>query len=291
MVEKPGTPDQRSIAVVPIRAITDKDLGDATFRALAMLCSYCNRAGITWVSQKTMAEQSKMSQQAISKHIKKLQEHGYVEVVRKGFRGERATTCRVIFDKSVDTNTAISITSKHEDNRPPHMQEDQQINPEGQRRIAQLIQQAMKPMSTKKEYSMTDKDTLTVRKMKEEIAQKKPKKQASKGLTSTTSEVVNVEASHSQPTEAPFTTSFTTSEVVENTENTVIGKSIKVNNINKVNTVLNNQDRIELNNAGLSDEQIEDNLTHLLDAYKAEGLTPNPKTLVAEIIALAGVGR
>lgn len=282
--QKIAPPDQRTLAVVPIRAIADKDLGDATFRALALLCSYCNRAGITWVSQKKMAEVSNMSQQAISKHIAKLTKLGYVEVVRKGFRGERANTCRVIFDQSVDADTAIAITNPIEDTRPPTMQDDKP-DPEGQRKIASLIAKALKPTVTKKEYTMPKgKPTRTVQEMQNSIAKAKQKK-ASKADSFTTSEVVHEEASHSQPKEPPYTTSYTTSEVVQNTENTGIDKDIYKP------YVLHNQKRIELREAGLSDDEIDGNLEILLAAYQAEGLTPNPDRLATEIADLAKVGR
>lgn len=282
--QKIAPPDQRTLAVVPIRAIADKELGDATFRALALLCSYCNRAGITWVSQKKMAEVSSMSQQAISKHIAKLTKLGYVEVVRKGFRGERANTWRVIFDQSVDADTAIAVTNPIEDTRPPTMQDDKP-DPEGQRKIASLIAKALKPTVTKKEYTMPKgKPTRTVQEMQNSIAKAKQKK-ASKADSFTTSEVVHEEASHTQPKEPPYTTSYTTSEVVQNTENTVLDKVIYRDN------VLHNQKRIELREAGLSDDEIDGNLEILLAAYQAEGLTPNPDRLATEIADLAKVGR
>ena len=286
--QKIAPPDQRTLAVVPIRAIADKELGDATFRALALLCSYCNRAGITWVSQKKMAEVSSMSQQAISKHIAKLTKLGYVEVVRKGFRGERANTWRVIFDQSVDADTAIAITNPIEDTRPPTMRDDKP-DPEGQRKIASLIAKALKPTVTKKEYTMPKgKPTRTVQEMQNSIAKAKSKrtqKAVDNPATFTTSEVVHEEASHTQPKEPPYTTSYTTSEVVQNTENTVLDKDIYKP------YVLHNQKRIELREAGLSDDEIDCNLEILLAAYQAEGLTPNPDRLATEIADLAKVGR
>lgn len=278
VVEKAGEPDQRKVSIVPIRAIGDKKLGDATFRALAMVCSFCNRAGITWVSQKRLATDMKVSQQGISKHIRKLQEAGYIEVVRKGFRGERATTLRVIFDPTVDTDTAIAITSAQEDTRPPHLKEQQMqdMTPdiEGQRRVAQLIAKALKSTTNQKERTMpAEGDTLTVKKMKAEIKKKAPKR-----VTSTTSEVVHEGASHSQPKEPPFTTSLTTSEVVQNSENTVIRDICK--------EYLNEELLVQLTEVGMTHDDIAENLPHLLDAYKAEGLTPTGKQLVESLTAM-----
>lgn len=119
VVEKQAMPDRRSLAVVPIRAAVDKTLTDACFRTLAVLCSYCNRAGITWVSQKRLAEDMKVSRQAITKQLVKLRAAGYVEITRKGFRGERSNTLRVVFDTTLSAQDAIAITSGIEDTRPP----------------------------------------------------------------------------------------------------------------------------------------------------------------------------
>ena len=54
--EKDAPPDQRKVCIMPIRALTDERLTDGSVRILALVCSYCNRAGITWVSQKRLAE-------------------------------------------------------------------------------------------------------------------------------------------------------------------------------------------------------------------------------------------
>lgn len=121
IIEKAAPPDQRAVAVLPIRALVDKQLTDGTFRILGLLCSYCNRAGLTWVSQARLADDMKVSRQAITKHIGKLVAAGYVEVSKKGFKGEKPNTLRVIFDPSIKTEDAVAITSSLEDTRPPEM--------------------------------------------------------------------------------------------------------------------------------------------------------------------------
>ena len=276
--EKDPAPDQRKVSVLPIRAINDKNMGDATFRALAVVCSYCNRAGITWVSQKRLAEDSKMSQQAISKHIVKLVNAGYIEVVKKGFRGERSNTIRVIFDTTVDTETAIAITNPIEDTRPPSMQD--KLDPEGQRRVAQMIAKALKQPLKPKEYSMpADNETRTVKKMKEEIAKSKSKrtpKGTPKPQSNHNPQVVNEEVnqpvdnfSHSQPQLQPNHNL----EVVNNTENTVSKRLYK--------GYLKQEVLVQLHDAGLTDrDQIDENLEHLIAAYKAEGINPTDSQIV-----------
>lgn len=123
--EKEQPPDRRKASVVPIRALSDRKLTEGSLRALLAICSYTNRAGVTWVSQAKIAHDLGISQQAVSKQILKLKEFEYIEVVKKGFRGQSNDTIRVIFDKDIDAETAISIASLVEDSRTPLMREKQ----------------------------------------------------------------------------------------------------------------------------------------------------------------------
>ena len=120
IVEKEEVPHQKAYCITPFRAAADKNLHDGTLRVLMMLCAYTNRAGITWVGQATIAKQLGLHQQSVSRQIKLLESLGYLQVVSKGFKGERADTRRVIFDPSVTTEDAIGIASTaEEDARPP----------------------------------------------------------------------------------------------------------------------------------------------------------------------------
>jgi len=283
--EKDAPPDQRKVCVLPFRAVADKQLTDGALRVLAAICSYCNRAGITWVSQAKVAQDLGVTQQAISKHMRLLVRQGYVEIVRKGFRGERSNTIRVIFDPTVDTDTAIAITSAQEDTRPPAMQDTP--DPAGQARIASLIAQAFKTPPTERKTMPKTGETRTVKAIREANNKAKAKR------TYTTPEVVHEEAvihsSHTQPESPPYTTS----EVVRNTENTGIDK-VKSKSINTAIGVLDNlsaEQRAEVAAAGVTDTEASQALQLLLDAYRAEGITPNPDRLAAEVISLADAGR
>jgi predicted transcriptional regulator len=298
--QKDAPPDQRKVSVLPIRAITDDKVTDNMLRVLACLCSYCNRAGLTWVSQKKLSDDMKVSQQAISKQLTKLVKAGYVEIVRKGFRGERSNTVRVIFDPTVDTATAIAITSSLEDTRPPAIKEEQAMQAEeidraGQAKVAKLIAQGLKNNQPRKEPLMAKKeDSLTVKKMKADIAKAKQPKR----ITSTTSEVVHGDAqkavkkgSHTQPYTQP-------NRVVENAENTVLESfkddyvkddliiNLKSNSLKEVQNNLSEVQIAELTNAGLTDTEIADGLQILLDAYKAEGLTAKPSQLIEGLMQM-----
>ena len=274
---KDAPPDQRKVSVLPIRAGKDQRLHGATLRCLIVLCSYCNRAGLTWVGQAKLAQDLQISRQAVTKQIKLLTQTGYVEVVRKGFRGENTNTLRVIYDTTVDAETAIAITSVNEDNRPPTMQ-DNTVDPDGQRRVQQLIKQALSSTSKpKKEYTMPDNnETLTVKKMKEEIAKKKgtPKRTHKKPpevAIENHLEVANQESKeplHRQPDGQLPEVALNAVERIDGVYEGYISK----------------EDLKHLKSSGLSVEDIKINFECLRDAYKAEGLPLPTKGLVDQIL-------
>lgn len=296
--QKDAPPDQRKVCVLPIRAITDQTITDNMLRVLAVLCSYCNRAGLTWVSQKKLAEDLKVSRQAITKQMAKLVAAGYVEIVRKGFRGERSNTVRVIFDQSIKTEDAIAITNSIEDTRPPaikqeqDMQEQEEIDRAGQARIAKMVAQGLRSTNQPKERTMPKEgDTMTVKKMKEGIQKAKQKRTPSatpEVANGTVQEVANEEL-HRQPHRQP-------NEVAQNSEEHSIrevfkGNSLKENiNLNKsLKTVqgnLTNEQVQTLTDAGLTDDEITEGLAILADAYAAEGLTPKSQQLVEGLLQM-----
>ena len=119
LVEKVAPPDQRKFAVVPMRAATDTELHGFSMKVLVLLCSYANRAGITWVGQQRIADHLQAPKQQVARAMKQLRDRGHVEIVSKGFRGEKANTTRIIYDPEIKTEDAISIASSKEDSRPP----------------------------------------------------------------------------------------------------------------------------------------------------------------------------
>ena len=218
VVEKAMPPDQRKIVVVPLKAARDRRVTDSQLRTLTVLCSYTNRAGITWVRQERIGQDLGVSKQSISKQMKRLVELGYVEIVSKGFKGEKANTLRVIFDESISADDAISIASNVEDCRPPERirkdhkaMEDsdlpdlspEQIEANKKRLAALLGNMATKQTGTQQGgYQMTGTETKTVREIKERIAKKKPgraPKAQPKAPHSQLNTVDHVTQSHSQP--------------------------------------------------------------------------------------------
>lgn len=89
----------RQFVISPIRALTDKRLTPYAHQILCLVCSYCNKEGITWVSQKSLSEVMEVSRQAITKQITNLRNLGYIEIIKKGYRNTHSNTIRVIFDE------------------------------------------------------------------------------------------------------------------------------------------------------------------------------------------------
>jgi DNA-binding transcriptional regulator GbsR (MarR family) len=276
--EKEPAPDQRKICVMPIRALTDRSLSDAAVRVLGILCSYCNRAGLTWVSQTRLAKDMNVSKQAISKQVVKLKAAGYVEVVKKGFRGERTDTIRVVFDESIDVETALAVTSRHEDNRPPALKEEQMkeqqdmtVDREGLKRIQDMIKGTLKPINPPaKEYQMPKGDTQTVAKMKADIATKK----ASRSRPIDNSKVVNTEPSIDNHND--------NLEVDVNAKRTPISKSLRSICFKDLDLSL-----IKVIDNQLSSDEQEATLQKLQDRCQAEGVTmPTGADLIESLLVL-----
>ena len=122
IVRKEQLPDQRKIVIVPLRAAKDQRIRLQQLRVLIIACSYCNRGGFFWASQKRLAQDLGISQQAVSYHMLKLNKLGYVRTVRKGFAGERADTKQVIFQEG----QTVSETIKISESPAPYMVEQQQ---------------------------------------------------------------------------------------------------------------------------------------------------------------------
>lgn len=270
--EKEPLPDQRRASIVPIRAVTDRRLHEAGLRLLMNICTYSNRAGITWVGGARLAKDLGISKQAVSKAFKQLVELGYIEVMRKGWKGHGNQTMRVIFDPTIDAETAIAVTSSIEDTRPLYMKEQQQkeqdnsINPEGLKRIQDMIRGVVKPITEPaKEYTMPKgKDTATVAKMKAHI-------KAKKASDSQPLEVDNVQPHHSQPNSQPPEVDPKEKERIYKE---VLSKVLKVNFSNEVLKILVGTIAID---------EMETVAKQLADRYQAEGIAiPTSDMLLAD---------
>ena len=145
----------------------------------------------------------------------------------------------------------------------------------------------------------TTGQTRTVKAMHEEIAKagKKRSKPVDKPVdqsayighppvSNESSQEVSNEGLHRQPGGH--------SGVSLNTGEHSIRQSFSKDSFKELETVLGNlneSQRSEIKRAGLSEAEATEALTNLLAAYQAEGLTPNPDRLAAEVIQLAEIGR
>lgn len=280
---KEPLPDQRKVCVMPIRSCVDEKLTDGAFRALALLCSYCNRAGITWVSQTKLAKDMGVSQQAISKHFKQLRELGYLTTVKRGFKGERTDTLRVVFDPTITAEEAIAMTSNKEDTRPPWMakQEQEQANPEGLKRIKEMMQGLIKPIKEQpKEYQMpTSGQTKTVKEMKKTIANKQ-RKPVDNSHHIHNPKVVHENTLHSQPYHNPT--------VVHNTEEHIVSNSISKDKFNKLKNSYKQLEVVDVERLlqEMNENDLQESLDILLPLFQAEGLKPSSRVLADSILQL-----
>lgn len=248
-------PDQRKIVVLPFKAVFDKDLGAAGVAVLAGLCAFCNRAGITWVSQRRLAGDLGISQPAISRQISKLKKLGYIEVLRKGYAKARNETVRVIFDPEITAEEAIAMVSNKEDARPPGLiaaEEERlqkEVDKEGLRRIAEMLKESITNRNkvTPKGYEM---------------------KRKTKASTSVDNSVDNTVDNTNERLHR-----------VISVDNIGLSKDTVFNTISININVMNNKQLKQYSKA-----EIEAKLELLLPAYHAEGIEPTEQALVDGIM-------
>lgn len=153
-------PPASKYAVVPARIAFDKDISDGAIRTLVALCKYTNKAGITWISQQRLAQELGISRPALTGSMAKLRRAGYVQIVRRGFRGLHNNTLRVVFDPTISAEEAIAIASNGtgDTRTATEIAEEQNMSPEEQKaKIAQMLQGIVKPVTrqaTAKPYTM-----------------------------------------------------------------------------------------------------------------------------------------
>jgi hypothetical protein len=109
VVIKEQQPDQRTVSVVPIRAISDRTLTAPQYRVLLAFCSYANKGGLTWVGLKTVGEKIGISTNRVAVLTRQLIAKGYIKVLYHGFAGERAHTRQIVYtDRSIEEIVAVT---------------------------------------------------------------------------------------------------------------------------------------------------------------------------------------
>ena len=171
-------PPASKYAVVPARIAFDKQISDGAIRTLVALCKYTNKAGITWISQQRLAQELGISRPALTGSMAKLRRAGYVQVVRKGFRGLHNNTLRVVFDPTISTEEAIAIASNGSGDTRTATQiaEEQNMSPEEQKaKIEKMLQGIVKPVNkpaSRKPYTMpADGETIAVKRIRAGLKQ------------------------------------------------------------------------------------------------------------------------
>ena len=178
--------DLRKFAVLPFGAIWDRRMNPFAFRVLAAVASYSNRAGVSYVSQGTLAKQLTTTQPRISKAISKLKACGWLKEIGKPVQGLRGATVQIMYapDMTVEDAVAIASAKTDEDLRPPDQKEEElaQMMADDEKewteeelrankeRLAKMLLQAYKtPNDKPRLYEPVKGDTVAVKRIKEEI--------------------------------------------------------------------------------------------------------------------------
>ena len=114
--------DMRKFCVVPLKAFLNRKVSGENLRVLAILASYCNKGGYSFVSLKTIAKDMGCTAANIHKHLKKLEAQGIIKTYNNYFPSLKGNTRRIIYDDSIKnddlkefqfTNADITATLKH----------------------------------------------------------------------------------------------------------------------------------------------------------------------------------
>jgi hypothetical protein len=119
---KEQAPDQRQFSVIPIRAATDRKLTGMEMRVLLLFCSYANRGGITWVGNARIAEHLGVGMHRVAFLSRCLIDKGYMKVLYKGYKGERAHTRQIIFNAALSLDEIVAVSGE----KPSYMIEQEQ---------------------------------------------------------------------------------------------------------------------------------------------------------------------
>ena len=96
--------DLRRYSILPIKAVQDPDINrTAALAVLAVICSYTDELGRTFVSQARIASDLGISRQAANRQVKKLLDKGYLVYARKQYKKQLTNTVKVIYDEDIKT--------------------------------------------------------------------------------------------------------------------------------------------------------------------------------------------
>ncbi len=93
--------DLRKFCVVPLKAFLNRKVTGENLRVLAVLASYCNKGGYSFVSLQRIADDLGCTQQNISKHLKRLEKAGIISSVQNSWPALKGNTRRIIYDDKI----------------------------------------------------------------------------------------------------------------------------------------------------------------------------------------------
>jgi hypothetical protein len=111
VIERVEREDGRKFCVVPLRAFREKKLSLSQLRILGLYASYCNNAGMSFVSCTALGRDYGCSKSYMALMLQKIEKVGYiVRVKRHGVPGIRGCVRRMVYDTSITTDDAIGIS-------------------------------------------------------------------------------------------------------------------------------------------------------------------------------------
>ena len=111
VIERVEREDGRKFCVVPLRAFREKRLSLSQLRILGIYASYCNNAGMSFVSCTALGRDYGCSKRYMALMLQKIEKVGYiVRVKRQGVPGIRGCIRRMVYDVSINTEDAIGIS-------------------------------------------------------------------------------------------------------------------------------------------------------------------------------------
>jgi len=111
VIERAEREDARKFCVVPLRAFREKRLSLSQLRILGIYASYCNNAGMSFVSCTALGRDYGCSKSYMALMLQKIEKVGYIVRVKKqGVPGIRGCVRRMVYDVSIKTEDAIGIS-------------------------------------------------------------------------------------------------------------------------------------------------------------------------------------
>lgn len=111
VIERVEREDGRKFCVVPLRAFREKRLSLSQLRILGLYASYCNNAGMSFVSCTALGRDYGCSKSYMALMLQKIEKVGYiVRVKRHGVPGIRGCVRRMVYDVTINTEDAIGIS-------------------------------------------------------------------------------------------------------------------------------------------------------------------------------------